>query len=132
MVDIKDRINEDVGDFDHLVIEYPTFFSSEAGQVAAHKNYTIDLAHICGFLAGWFHKDHRTYHPMTASEWKGSVSKEITMRKFCRIMKIKSAFQLTDHTIDAIMILRYFLQNYGFTVFQSVGEDFPESPLLQS
>lgn len=130
LVDLRDHVRDDLPEFDHLIMEYPAFYSSEKGQIAAHNNYTIDLAHICGFISGSFGCDHRNYHPLTAIEWKGTVTKEITMRKFARIFKVRLK-GLSDHEIDAVMMLRYWLQRYGPRVFRDAGEAFPVSPALQ-
>lgn len=118
-------------DVDHLVTEWPTFFSSEKGQMAAHQNYTIDLGGVCAFLAGSMGLDHRRWHLLTATAWKGSVSKYVTGRKFFRVFRIDPN-HLSEHEIDSTMMLRYWLIEYGATAFQRADEDFPESPLLRS
>lgn len=118
------------GGFDHLVGEYPTFFSSEKGQIAAHKSYTIDLAYVLGYIAGWYQKDHRTFHPITAIEWKGAVKKEVTARKFFRIFKVP-LYTLSEHAIDSTMMLRHFLlTGEAIRLFRAAGEDYPATPTL--
>lgn len=122
-------LNEGINDIDHLVIEYPAFYSGQRGQIAAHNNYTIDLAHICGYIAGRFGSDHRSYHAITAIEWKGTVSKEITARKFFRLFKVPLS-TISEHAVDSTMLLRYFLITYGRVLLQRHGETLPVSPLL--
>lgn len=105
-----------VGEFDFLVTEKPAFYSSEKGQIAAHQNYTIDLAAINYFVAGYFRKDHRTHYSITATAWKGSVPKIITMKKFYRTFGIDPNVpnkKLTDHAIDATMLLHFWLTTYA-------------------
>lgn len=118
-------------DVQHLVTEWPTFFSSQKGQIAAHQNYTIDLGGVCAFLAGSMGLDHRHWHLLTATTWKGSVNKYVTGRKFFRVFNIEPS-NLSEHAIDSTMLLRYWIINYGPTAFQRAGEGFPESPLLRS
>lgn len=130
VADLKGMIDLTIGDFDHLIGEYPTFFSAERGQIAAHKGYTIDLAFILGYIAGSYHKDHRTFHPFTPVQWKGSVKKEITARKFFRVFKVRLS-TLSEHAIDSTMMLRHFLLTYGPKVFRAAGEAYPVTPLLR-
>lgn len=129
--DLYEHVRDSLGTIDHLVIEYPAFFSSERGQIAAHQNYTIDLAFICGYLAGLLALDHRHVNLITAITWKGNVTKEITKRKFFYHFKKLGVHKLDEHAIDAAMLLRYFLVTYGPGTFQVAGEVFPECPELQ-
>lgn len=131
MVDMVQLIVGDYGeDVDYLITEWPTFFSSEKGQVAAHQNYTINLAGACAYLAGRLGMDHRNWHIATATTWKGSVSKYITSQRFFRTFGIQPSL-VSEHAIDATMLLLWWLRTHGAKAFQRVGEDFPESPLLQ-
>ncbi len=113
-----------------LLIEYPTFFSSEKGAIAARNNYTVDLACICGFLFGKFCERSKQVAFITATQWKGTVSKEITMRKFFRKFRV-NPLTLSEHSIDACMLLHYWLfeSSYGREAFEDAREPYPESPL---
>lgn len=118
MYDLALTITAEIGEFHILIAEKPAFYSSQRGQIAAHQNYTIDLSAINSFLAGWFHMTHRSYFPITAINWKGSVSKWITQQKFFRIFKVRPDQPgkhpgLTEHSVDATMMLHYWLKTYG-------------------
>lgn len=104
MFDLVQKIAEDIGHFDYLCTERPAFFSSERGQIAAHMNYTIDLAAISFYVAGWYHMDHRTHFAITANQWKGTVKKAITARRFFRRFPNAEVRGITDHAIDATML----------------------------
>lgn len=116
LMDLILHIDETVGPFDILVSEWPAFYSSQKGHIAAHQNYTIDLAGICYWVAGWYRLDHRHHFPLTASNWKGSVPKLVTQRKFIRTFN-KHMHQINEHAVDATMMLHYWLQNYGEKIF---------------
>lgn len=116
MLDLCQTISQDIGNFDILVTEKPAFYSSEVGQIAAHRNYTIDLSAVNNFVAGWFHRDHRTYFPITAIAWKGTVPKWITANRFYKAFKLSPRKQvegLTEHSIDATMLLHFWLKTYA-------------------
>lgn len=109
--------------FDILVTEWPAFYSSQKGHIAAHQNYTIDLAGICFWVAGWYRMDHRHHFPMTAKMWKGSVPKLVTQRKFLRTFG-KQARSMSEHAIDATMMGHYWLTTYGEKAFKVLREEF--------
>lgn len=114
IIDLVQQITMELGDeWDFIITEKPAFYSSQKGQIAAHQNYTIDIAAVGFFVAGWFHMDQRTHHPITAITWKGSVSKEITARHFFRIFGKETKRGITEHSIDAVMLLRYWLENWA-------------------
>lgn len=117
LMDLLNHIDDTVGPFDILVSEWPAFYSSDKGKIAAHMNYTIDLAGICYFIAGWYRLDHRHHFPLTASMWKGSVPKLVTQRKFIRTFN-KFAHHINEHAVDATMMLHYWLTTYGEKIFQ--------------
>lgn len=118
-------------DADHLIGEWPTFFAGETGQIAAHQNYTIDLAGVVAYLAGMMNLDQRHWHLSTATTWKGSVPKLVTTKKFLRVFG-KRFSDVSEHAIDATMLLRWWILEYGEAIFQREGEAFPESKLLRS
>lgn len=114
LIDLRDQINSEIGPFDFLVTEKPAFFSSERGQIAAHMNYTIDLAAVNYYIAGWFHMDHRHHFAITANQWKGSVEKKVTARRFFRAfkkIKPKAVEAIDEHGIDSVMLHKFWLEN---------------------
>lgn len=98
-------------DADFFITERPAFYSSERGMIAAHQNYTIDLAAVAYFVAGWFHMDHRKHFAITAPQWKGSVPKAVTARRFFRDFPNVKEATLSEHAIDAVMLHRWWIEN---------------------
>lgn len=127
MVDLYELLLEKFGIPDHLVTEWPSFFSSAKGHIAAHQNYTIDLAGICGYIAGRMGFNHRQWTMVTATQWKGSVSKDITARKFFRVFG-KETRLISEHAIDATMMMHWWLLNYGQKLFRASAEELPVFP----
>lgn len=121
LTDIIQKIDSQIGKFDILISEWPAFFQNERGNIAAHQNYTIDLAGIAMYVAGWYHMDHRHHFPLTPSTWKGSVPKFITERKFFRVFG-KDSIRVNEHMVDAAMLLHYWLSRYGARFLQLNGE----------
>lgn len=109
-VEILQQLQEVAPDIDHLVTEWPTFFDSARGHMAARQNYTVNLAGICGYIAGRYGFDHRKWSLITAITWKGSVSKDVTARKFYRHFGRKWQDKISEHEIDAVMLLHYFMR----------------------
>jgi len=126
MTDLVQTIGMEIGEFDLLVTERPAFFSSERGQIAAHMNYTIDLAAISYFIAGWFHMDHRRHLAITANQWKGTVSKEITALRFFKRFPHVAPSSLTEHAIDAVMLGRFAIETFVVRMPQSLRGSSPE------
>jgi hypothetical protein len=98
-----------------LVAEMPTFFSSEKGRIAAKEGYTLNLCMVLGYMMGRLENGAVPTMLFTPGMWKGQVSKEITRKKFFRTFtdaKMDEFGEATyDHdTVDAIMILRYWLE----------------------
>ncbi len=91
-------------DFTHLILEWPTFYGSEKGQIAAKQNYTINLAGIAMYIAGFFHLHIDNIELVTAPQWKGSADKRITARRFFRVFG-EDALQVDNHAVDAVMML---------------------------
>lgn len=117
LFDLIQTIGLEIGEFQFLVGEKPAFYNNERGHIAAHQNYTIDIAAMLYWIAGWFHMDHRHFHPVTAMIWKGSVPKLITERQFFRVFGLRGELmptKLTDHACDATMLLHWWLKTYGF------------------
>ncbi len=115
--------------FSYLITEYPTFFSSEIGHVAAHQSYTIDLAAISFFVAGWYRMDHRKHFAITANTWKGSVPKEVTARRFFQAFPKVKAGTLSEHAIDSVMMHRFWVENYAIQMRRVLKNNTPESLL---
>jgi Holliday junction resolvasome RuvABC endonuclease subunit len=99
----------------HFASEWPTFFNSMKGRIAATQNYTLGLASMVGYIAAHFDFNPENIALWTPQQWKGSVPKYVTVEKFKLIFGKKAeklSRMLTDDTIDAIMIARYWLQLY--------------------
>jgi hypothetical protein len=91
-------------DFTDLILEWPTFYASEKGEIAAKQNYTINLASVAMYIAGFFHLDVSRIELVTAPQWKGQADKRITARRFFAHFGENSLAQ--DHnTVDAVMLL---------------------------
>lgn len=91
-------------DFTDLIIEWPTFYDNERGHVAAKQNYTINLAGIAMYIAGFFHLPVDRIELITAPQWKGSANKRITARRFFRNFG-EDALHVDNHAVDAVMLL---------------------------
>lgn len=113
LLDLVQKIDNEIGEFTILLTERPMFFSSERGQIAAHRNFTIDLAAVNYFVAGWYKKDHRNHFAMTANLWKGSVPKDVTARRFFRDFPNIRAARVSEHAIDAMMMSCYWIEAVG-------------------
>ena len=118
---LSDTFAWDVLDF--LITERPAFFSSERGQIAAHMNYTIDLAAVSYYIAGWFHMDHRKHFAITANQWKGSVPKAITARRFFAAFPKVDTRTLDEHAIDAMMLHKWWLENVAVVTGRALKKD---------
>jgi hypothetical protein len=95
-----------------VVVETPTFFNSPIGRIAAKQGYTQKLSWINGFIAGYYHLEDGSYFEYPPREWKGTMSKEMTRSKMMRDFELDPhdrALELSNDTIDAIMILKYYL-----------------------
>jgi len=106
---------------DWLVLEWPAYFGSEKGQVAAQLGYTLNLAGIVGYCSGYFRLPWQQVHLITAVQWKGSVSKEITKMRFFRAQGIKKIFDVDHNAVDAVMLLFEFCKRKKIT-FRLVTE----------
>ena len=96
----------------HLALEYPTFFGSTRGKIAATQGYTLDLAGMVGYLAGSFEVRAEQVTLWKPEQWKGSVPKTVTQAKFIRLYGKDADYVVrnySDDTIDAIMIAEFWL-----------------------
>mgnify|MGYP001144811521 CR=1 FL=1 len=91
-------------DSDHieLVTEWPQFFNNARGHTAAVQGDTLLLAGVNAFIIGYFQLRKTTLR--TAVEWKGSVPKQVTIRRFLKRFDQKW-HDLNHNIVDAIMIL---------------------------
>ena len=112
--DLKEHIIATVDEFDQLVIEWPMFYGSSKGQIAAEKGYTINLAGLAMYIAGWFQVHWKDVHLYTAPSWKGTVKKAITARRFYRLFGL-SEMTVDHNAIDACMMLVHHCNHVGLT-----------------
>jgi hypothetical protein len=108
-VDLKDYILQDIGEFDELVVEWPMYYDSTKGAVASRQGYTINLAGIAMFIVGWFHIPHQQVFLYTAPDWKGTVPKQVTARRFFKMFNVNVVEQ-DEHAIDATMMGVYHIK----------------------
>jgi hypothetical protein len=107
---------EECGAISHLVVEKPTFFNSEAGRIAVREGHIIGLSIMLGYIMGKLELWEPNVTMYTPAQWKGMVPKDITRKKFFRTFQDAAGVDrwgarvTYDHdTIDAIMLLRFFL-----------------------
>lgn len=84
-----------------LVCEFPMFFNSEKGAVAATMGFTHPLAAICGYLAGVckFAKV-RFYTPI---QWKGNLTKAAIQFRFEQLFP--NTLLPSEHEQEAVVML---------------------------
>lgn len=110
--DLRDHLTRLQFEFDILVCEWPAFYSGNKGAIAAQQGYTINLAGIAMYIAGWFQVRHVNLFLYTAPDWKGTVKKAVTARRFFRMFNIHE--MTVDHNaIDACMMLVYHCKKKG-------------------
>jgi hypothetical protein len=99
----------------HIVLEYPTFFGSTAGKIAAMRGYTLDLAGMVGYLVGRFRMSPDNVTLWKPEQWKSTLPKHATQAKFIRLYGDGAAYivkNYPDDVPDAIMIAEYWLTLY--------------------
>lgn len=106
---------------DIMVLEWPAYFGSEKGQVAAQLGHTLNLAGVVGYCSGYFRIPWQRIHLITANQWKGSVSKEVTKMRFFRAMGVKQIFAVNHNAVDAVMLLFAYCKEHKIT-FKIVTE----------
>jgi hypothetical protein len=104
-------LNED----DILIVEWPGYFEAARGQIAAQKGYTINLAAMCAYVAGYFRLPWENWVPIKPSQWKGSVPKEITRMRFFKAMGIPQIYKIDHNAVDAVMMLLEFCKRKRIT-----------------
>lgn len=87
--------------------EWPTYYGTRAGQISAMQGNTINLGAVISYIAGWFQIEPANVHLLTATQWKGSIPKEITQMRFFKLLGVKS-FKINHNAVDAIMLLHEF------------------------
>lgn len=111
--DLKDYIQMEIGHFDELICEWPMFYESAKGQTSARQGHTINLAGIAMFIAGWFHCDAKNLFLYTAPDWKGSVTKKVTAKRFFKTFGV-DPINLQHDAVDATMMLVRHCQRQGY------------------
>lgn len=99
---------------DLFVGEWPAFFDNMRGNVAAKKGYTIDLAGILCYIAGWYRLPWQSIAFLTAAQWKGNLPKEITKMRFFRALGVR-AHKVDHNAVDACMLLWEFCKRRKIT-----------------
>lgn len=100
----------------HFAGEWPIFFGSMKGKIAAQQGYTNDLAGTIGYLIGKFQVKAEYVALWTPVQWKGSVPKAITEKKFIRVFGEAGkeiARTVSNDVIDAIMIAEFWLSLFN-------------------
>lgn len=117
--EITEWIIIDCGGLNHeedmLVVEWPAYFDGAKGHVASKMGYTINLAAVCAYIAGYFRLPWNRWHAITATEWKGNISKEITRQRFFKHMGIKQIYKVNHNAVDAVMLLLTFCKRKNIT-----------------
>lgn len=97
-----------LGKTDELIVEYPTFFASTKGRVAAQQGYTIDLGFIVGLCCAIIPaKRIRLPTPM---QWKGNTPKEIVGKRYTEWTGVNYK-TITDHEYEAAMMIYWSIKN---------------------
>ena len=103
----------DNADFTDLILEWPTFYQSEKGEVAAKQSDTINLAAVAMYIAGFFHLDVTKIDLVTAPQWKGQAQKRVTARRFFQHFGV-DALHVDHNAIDATMLLLARAKKHGW------------------
>lgn len=111
--DLRDYITAEIGEFDEMVMEWPMFYDSVRGHAAARQGDTINLAGITMYVAGWFQLPHQRMFLYTAPDWKGSVPKQVTGRKFFKQFGV-NYLQVDNNAVDATMMLLHHCKLKGY------------------
>jgi hypothetical protein len=109
----------------HLACEWPDFFNSVKGKIAAAKGYTIDLAGMVGYLVGKYDLPMDYVTLWKPNVWKGSVPKSATQAKFLRLFGKDAESVLRNYShdvIDAIMIAEFWLTLYHREKFSWISK----------
>lgn len=93
-----------------MIIELPTRYFSEKGEAANNSDATIKIAAIAGMFS--LLGQHRGFHVefITAPEWKGNVTKEITQRRVSKHWGVP--VDTDDNEADAIGIMDWYFRRF--------------------
>jgi hypothetical protein len=114
-LDLKTNLDIDDNEPTHFASEWPAFYNSEKGRIAASNNYTVGLASISSYIAGQFNFVPQNIALWTPMQWKFNAPKDVTKNRFVQRFGErgeKLARQVSDDVIDAIMIAVYWLSIY--------------------
>lgn len=100
-------LSQQLDEVTEIICEYPQFFNNERGAASATKGYTLDLACICGFIAG-ICKFAKVYY-YTPNKWKGNLNKKHIEFRFARLFEGEPL--PSEHEQEATMMMHYHLQN---------------------
>ena len=90
------------------IAEWPTYYGTRSGQISAMQGNTINLGAVVSYIAGYFRFHPANVHLLTATQWKGTVPKEITKMRFFKILGVDKAYKVNHNAVDAIMLLHEF------------------------
>lgn len=107
--DIKNYIQMEIGEFDELVVEWPMYYHSARGQIAAQAGFTINLAGINMYIAGFFQLPYQSIFLYTAPQWKGNVGKQVTARRFFKHFGV-NPLTVDHNAVDATMMLVHHVE----------------------
>lgn len=113
-----------LGPEDIFVAEWPMFFDAQRGHIAAKAGHTINLSAVDAYIAGYFRIRPENVYFITAAQWKGSVSKEITRMRFFKHMGIKQIYTVDHNAVDAVMMLLEFCKRKRIT-FKIISATMP-------
>ncbi len=103
---------EGSGDNDIVLIEYPELFSSNTGITAVRSGSLVKLSVTVGIIAGllsWY--SYAEIKFIKPKEWKGQLSKEITLERILKKIDIKKKIKTYDEC-DAIGMGLYYLGEF--------------------
>lgn len=115
-IDIADKLEAiflaECGDkHDTILIEYPEYFSSNTGITALRSGSLVKLSMMVGVIIGVFIKYSKTKIILIKpKEWKGNLSKKITMERVMDKINIKKIKTFDES--DAIGIGLYYIGKF--------------------
>jgi Holliday junction resolvasome RuvABC endonuclease subunit len=95
----------------HLVVEWPMFFGSARGRIAAAQGGTINLAGMAAGIIAWFRLPASNVSLLTPVQWKGSVPKDVVRQRLEQAFAGNSC-NLSDDEVDAIALAEFWLKNH--------------------
>jgi len=95
----------------HLVVEWPAFFGTKRGRIAAAQDHTIGLAGMAAGIIAWFRLPAANVTLFTPMQWKGSVPKEATRARLEKAFGVDSE-DLPHDEVDAIALAEFWLRGW--------------------